>query len=72
MKEFLQRIEQLSDMMARLVTEGNAGATMPEQLKKFEALLAESKATVQVRPQCRLSGPLHSLPSVYCAQDKTS
>ena len=48
MKEFLDRVGDLSGMLLRLVEEERAGATAPEQLARFKALLHDAKATVKV------------------------
>ena len=48
-KAFLERVGDLSGMLLRLLEETNAGASAPEQLSRFEALLQDAKATVKVR-----------------------
>ena len=47
-KEFLDRVGDLSGMLLRLLEEKQAGATAPEQLSRFETVLREAKATVKV------------------------
>ena len=49
------RVGELSGTVLRLVEEVNAGATAPEQLSRFQALLLDAKATVKVRDVNRKS-----------------
>ena len=47
-KEFLDRVGDLSGLLLRLLEEKQAGATAPEQLSRFKTLLEDAKATVKV------------------------